>query len=44
MNLESEELKRQKRITEQEKLDYDLAIRLAPEVNGEVEPLNSLKK
>lgn len=44
MQVELEEQKRQQRILEQEKLDYDLAIRLAPEINGEVEPLNSVKK
>jgi myosin VI len=44
MQIELEEQKRQQRILEQEKLDYDLAIRLAPEINGEVEPMNAVKK
>jgi gamma-glutamyl phosphate reductase len=38
------EKENEKNQAEQEKLDYDLAIRLAPEINGEVEPMNAVKK
>jgi hypothetical protein len=43
-NIEEEDSKKQFRLAEQDKLDYDLAMRLAPETNGEVEALVHVKR
>lgn len=40
---ELEELRKQEQLLEQEKRDHDLAMRLAPELNSEIEPIKNLK-